>query len=158
MTRTIVVAALVAVLAGGCKKSDTSAASGSGSGSGSADVEVDAMVNEMSEFTERMVPLILAFDGDCAAQAKRMLTLEPLATKLRASVAALDADPARQAAVRAQIAGRKADSDAKMKATLSAAGATDADVTKKGADMDAKCGSDPAFQDALKRAGVRKKQ
>ena len=148
----IVVAALVAVLAGGCKKTDSC------SGSGSADAEVEAMVNEMNALSEQMVPLILAFDGDCAAQAKRMLTLEPLGDKLRASVAVLDSDPARQAAVRAQMQRSKAETEAKMKAKLTAAGVTEADVRAKGQDMDTKCGSDPAFQDAMKRAGVRKKQ
>jgi hypothetical protein len=121
-------------------------------------VVVDAMVNEMTELTEQMVPLLAAFDGDCAAQAKRMLTLEPLAGKLRASVAALDADPKRQAAVRAEMQSRKAESDAKMQAKLAAAGTTEAELRKKGEDMDAKCGSDPGFQDAMKRAGVRKKK
>jgi hypothetical protein len=102
--------------------------------------------------------MMLAFDGDCGAQAKRMLDLEPLAQKIRAEGTALESSPASQAAVKAAMAGKKADVMARMKAKLAALGTTEEAVGKVDKTMTEKCASDPAFQDAMARTGLRKKK
>ncbi len=116
------------------------------------------MVNDMMAYTEKVVPMMLAFDGDCGAQAKRMLELEPLAQKIRAEGEALEGSPASQAAFRATMASKKADVMARMKAKLDAAGTTEEAIGKTEKAMNDKCGSDPAFQDAMNRVGLRKKK
>jgi hypothetical protein len=177
---TVVVVCVTAAV--GCKKSDqpagagSSAATGSGaSGSGSAvagstgsnaagsgvagtDAAVAAMVADMMAYTEQVVPLMLAFDGDCAAQAKRMLVLEPIATRIRAQGAALESDPARVAAFKAAMELKRPELMAQMKAKLGAAGTTEVDVDRKDKDINAKCGSDPAYVDAMQHVGLRKKK
>ncbi len=156
MSRTIVVAALVAVLATGCEKS------GSGSGSGSATAPdpkaIDAMLADMMTYTDQMLPILAAWDSDCAAQAKRMMVLEPSADKIRAEMLALEADPAKQAAFKAAMAGKKDELMAVVLKKAAAVGLSKDDLDHREADMKSKCADNAAFQDAMNHTGLRKKK
>jgi hypothetical protein len=164
MTRLLVVACVVGSIVGaGCSKSkDTAAGSAAPTGSASAahvdTAAVDQLVNDMMAYTDKMLPAMIAFDGDCAAQAQRMLELEPLAQKIRAEGTALESDAASQAALKAAMAGRRDEVMARMKAKLGAAHTTEDAVNKKEQELKDKCGNDPAFQAAMNRVGLRKKK
>jgi hypothetical protein len=170
MVRSLIVAGSLAVLlTAGCSKSknatedkpDGSAAGSaapSGSGASTNTKVVDAIVTDMMAYTEKVLPMMLAFDGDCAAQAKRMLELEPLAQKIRAQMAAIESDPAAVSAYKAQMMVKGPEVKARMKAKLDAAGTSEADVEKVQKSMEDKCGNDPAFKDAMNHVGLRKKK
>lgn len=171
MTRSILVGILLAVLlASGCSKSKSatesksagSASAGSaaptGSGSSTDTSMVDAIVSDMMAYTEKVVPMMLAFDGDCAAQAKRMLELEPLTQKIRAQMEAIESDPAAVDAYKAEMARKGPEVKARVMAKLEAAGTSEAAVDKAEQTLKDTCGNDPAFQDAMNRVGLRKKK
>jgi hypothetical protein len=118
---------------------------------------IDAMVEHMLQYTDQMLPLDLAWDGDCAAQAKRLMVLEPLGQKIRAESRELEADDAKRTAFKAAMAGKRDEVMAKVKQHLAAAGVTEADIDKRTSEMETKCANDPAFVDAMNRVGLRKK-
>jgi hypothetical protein len=130
----------------------------SGSGSGVDTTAIDTMVNDMMSYTEKVLPMMLAFDGDCTKQANRMLELEPLAQKIRAEGAPLESDAAAQASFKAAIAIKKPEVMARMKAKLDAAGTTEEAIGKTEKAINDKCGNDPTFQEAMNRVGLRKKK
>lgn len=181
MFRTVWFAALVTTFAPSCKKSDSSAtaanapgASGSstngssdapgpqgsavaGSADAVTDAAIDGIVDDMMAYTEKVLPLLAAFDGDCAAQGERMLELEPLAQKIRVAGSALEADPAKRAAFRAKMQSKRPEVMAKVSAKLAAAGLTEADMDRREKELKEKCANDASFQQAMKRVGLRKK-
>jgi hypothetical protein len=172
MIRSILVgSALAVLLLSGCSKSKSAteskstgsapagsaAPTGSGSGSGADTTMVDAIVSDMMAYTEKVVPMMLAFDGDCAAQAKRMLELEPLAQKIRAQMSAIESDPAAVEAYKTEMAHKGPEVKARMMAKLEAAGTTEAAIDKAEQALKDKCGDDPAFKDAMNHVGLKKK-
>lgn len=119
---------------------------------------IDTLVANMMAYTEQTVPLLLAWDGDCAAQATRMLALEPMATKIRAQGAVLEADPAAYSAFKAAMAAKKEAVMAAVEAKLTAAGSSLKDMSTRERAIREQCKTDLAFNQAMDRVGLAKKK
>lgn len=118
---------------------------------------IDAVVADMMQYTEQTAPLLIAWDGDCAAQAKRMMALEPLATKIRAQTAAIESNPAAQTAFKEAMAAKKAAVMAAVEKTLTAAGSSLKDMGERERQIRGQCKDDPTFIEAINRVGLAKK-
>ena len=138
--------------------SGSSASVGGGSGEGVDRAAVDTMIDDMMAYTDQMLPLLVQWNGDCAAQAKRMMVLEPLALKIRAEGAPLEQDPAKRDAYRAAMAAKKPEVMAQVEKKLSAAGLKSSDLDRIEAEMKTKCANDPAYTEAMNHVGLRKKK
>lgn len=106
-------------------------------------------------YTQKLPGILLAFDGDCAAHATRLLVLEPLVSTIRARWAELSTEEVR--GVRERIAARKTEVFAKLDADLAEKHATRADVEAKDAAVKTACANDPKVKDAMDRVGLFKK-
>ena len=116
------------------------------------------MIDDMMAYTDQMLPLMTQWDGDCPAQAKRMMVLEPLALKIRAEGALLEQDPAKRDAFKAAMAAKKAEVMAQVDKKLSAAGLKSDDLDRIQGELNTKCANDPAFTEAMNHVGLRKKK
>ncbi len=117
---------------------------------------IDAMVADMVLYTDQTVPLLLAWDGDCAAQAKRMLVLEPFAQKIRAEAAPINSSPAAHTAFKAAMEAKKATVMAAVETKLTAAGSSLQDMSRREREIREHCSSDLAFTEAMNRVGIAK--
>ncbi len=120
---------------------------------GSADPEIEAFVADFIAYGDKSVVMLAKFDGNCDAVADQMLTLEPLAQKLRVSGVTLD-----EAKLRARLNAARADAMKHYEDMLKPMGLTMADLDKKEADMKAKCKGNPKYDDAVERTGLMKKK
>ncbi len=134
-----------------CSKSSSEPASSPG---GNA---IDTIVADMTRYTEQTVPVLLAWNGDCAVHAKRLLALEPLALKIRAEQAAIEADPAGRTALESAMAAKKESVTASLEKTLAAAEMPLKDFIAREREIRIRCKGDPAFVDAVNRIGLATK-
>jgi len=102
--------------------------------------------------------MLASFYGNCSAIADQMLTLEPLAQKIRATGAAIEADPERAQKKKQRIGEMKQGVMQHYEELLKPLGKTMADITKKEAEMKTKCAGDPKWEDAIERTGLMKKR
>ncbi len=144
---------LILVLLAACssKKSDAPAA-------GSGDAEIEAFLTDFLAYGDKSVVMLASFDGNCSAIADQMLTLEPLAQKIRARGTAIEADPARAAQKKQRIAEMKQQVMQHYADLLKPLGKTMDDIAKKEAEMKTKCAGDPKWEDAVERTGLMKKK
>jgi len=149
------IAALALVTVTACKKS---APEDAGSTPAAMDHMVDVMVDQMAEYTEQIMPIALAFDGDCLAEATRMLDLEPLAQQIRDTLETVESDPAQLALYKARMKAKQPEITAKLAAALKATGLSQAEADAKEKLLKAACANDPAFKRAVARVGLKKKQ
>jgi len=119
------------------------------------DVELSTLAADMVAYTKQLPTILQAFDGDCAAHATRLLTLEPQAQSIRGRAVALS--PEDNKSVRARMAARKAEILAEIDADLAAKHLTRADIEAKEAAVKAACDTDPKVKDAMTRVGLFKK-
>jgi hypothetical protein len=162
MSRTLL--ALLALAA--CEKATPAkTADGSNAGPGSAAPAsaakplIKQITTDSLAYSSASLPVMMAFDGDCKAQIDRLLTLEPLAKKIRAATTQLVAlDPAGQADVKAELMKHKAPAMAELTSWLDDHHATMADADAKEQAIRKACGDDPAFGAAMDRVGVFKKR
>lgn len=112
----------------------------------------------MLDYSDKMVPILIGFTGDCDATAKRMLGLEPLAKVIRAQGDALEADPATRDAFREQMRATKDRALARLDARLKTLGATREDMDRKQAELKKTCGGNAAYLDAEQRVGLKKRK
>ena len=109
--------------------------------------------DDIMEYTGSMVPMLAAFDGDCAAQIARMKKLEPLVDRIRDESA--KASPDYDAKIRQYIQDHKVEVVAKIDAQLAAAKLTRPQLEAKDADIKAKCtGADYAAE--MQRIAITK--
>ncbi len=116
---------------------------------------LSAITVDMITYAEHLPAILLAFDGDCAAHATRLLTLEPLVSSIRTRSAELSPDETRR--VRERMGARKTEILARLDAQLAEKHATRADVEAKEAAVKTACANDPKATDAMDRVGLFKK-
>jgi hypothetical protein len=134
------------------------APAGSGSGSAAANPDLDAIVADTLSYTAKMVPILAAFDGDCAKHVDRLLTLEPLVIEIRKRTADLaKANPDIDKTILARLRAHGAEVKKQVDAQLAILGKTQADLDKMEGELNAKCAADQKFQDAMGRIGVFKR-
>lgn len=117
--------------------------------------ELSALAADMIAYTKQMPQILEDFTGDCAKHAERLLSLEPLASAIRARGSTLT--PAENKSVRERIAARKAEVFREIDAALAAKHLTRADIEAKDAAVRTACGADPQVKAAMERVGVFKK-
>jgi hypothetical protein len=117
---------------------------------------LDRVTTETLEYTYQMIPLLASFDGDCAAQIERMKKLEPLVQKIRDDNAL--AGPDVDVKIKDYMRAHKDEVVAKMNAQIAAVHLTKDQIEQKDAEIKAKCGQDPAYQDEMNRIGVLRKK
>src|SRR3954463_3852140 len=117
---------------------------------------LDRVTQETLEYTFQMIPLLAAFDGDCAAQIERMKKLEPLVQKIRQDNEL--AGPGVDVKIKDYMRAHKDEVVAKMNAQIAAVKLTKDQLEQKDAAIKTKCGSDPAYQEEMNRIGVMKKR
>ncbi len=120
----------------------------------------DSIVADTIEYGFKTPPILLAFDGDCSAQADRILTLEPLVKRIRHNTLQLliGAPDGTEADLNARFHERQDEVMAKITEQIVASHHTMAEVDAKEAEMSAKCRNDPKVKDAIHRTGVFKKK
>lgn len=106
-------------------------------------------------YAEKLPGILLAFDGDCAAHATRLLALEPLVSSIRKRSMDLSVDEVR--GVRERMGARKTEVLAKLDADLAEKHATRADVEAKEVAIKTACANDPKVIAAMNRVGLFKK-
>ncbi|MEO7091620.1 MAG: hypothetical protein ABI175_00125 [Polyangiales bacterium] len=117
---------------------------------------ISALTTDTIAYTLQLPAILLAFDGDCAAHATRLLALEPLVSSIRTRSADLSADELRQ--IKERMGAHKAEIFGKLDAQLAEKHATRADVEAKEAATKTTCGDDPKVKDAMDRVGLYKKK
>ncbi|CAN5599560.1 hypothetical protein BH11MYX1_BH11MYX1_40020 [soil metagenome] len=122
-----------------------------GLGSGSA--ALDEVFSEMREYTMAMVPIFVAWDGNCDTQVDRLLTLEPLVKKIRANIESVD-----EVALRDRMMPHKDEIQKGIEAALAKTGKTMKDLQDNEMQIKTKCGAEPKFHAAMERIGVFKKK
>lgn len=137
---------LLCLVIAGCEKASAPAA-------GSGDPALDQFMADFVAYGDKSVVILAKFDGNCAATADQMLTLEPLAQRLRSAGNTIG-----EAKIKGRAAGLKDTVMKHYEELLRPLGLTIADLDKKEAEMKAKCGSDPKWQDAQERTGLMKKK
>lgn len=115
--------------------------------------KIDGIVADTVTYMNQLPAILIAFDGDCAAHATRLLALEPLVASIRARSADVDHD-----VLRDRLQARKAETVAKLEEQLKAKGLTRAEVEAKETAVKAACGGDPKLKDAMDRVGLFKKK
>ncbi len=148
--RTALLALVLAACTNNPSKLDNAPA-GAVPGGGSA--SVDEIFNEMKQYTMDMVPVFTAWDGNCDAQVSRLLTLEPLVTKIRANLEHVDEND-----LRAKMMPHKDEVQKGIEDLLAKSGKTIKDLETAEMDIKQKCGADPKYQDAMDRVGVFKRK
>lgn len=126
---------------------------GPGPGTGTDSAALDEVFGEMRDYTMAMVPIFIAWDGNCDAQVDRLLTLEPLVKKLRANLEKVD-----ETALRNRMMPHKDEVQQGIEATLAKSGKTVKDLEDTELQIKTKCGADPKFHDAMDRIGVFKRK
>ena len=116
---------------------------------------VSSLAVDSITYAEKLPGLVLAFDGDCAAHANRLLGLEPLVSSIRKRSMDLSADEVR--GVRERMGARKTEILAKLDADLAEKHATRADVEAKEVAIKTACANDPQVKAAMGRVGLFKK-
>lgn len=116
----------------------------------------ERVTQETLEYTYQMVPLLAAFDGDCAAQIERMKKLEPLVQKIREDSALVGDDV--DLKIKDYMRAHKAEVVEHMTAALAATKLTKDQLEQKDAAIKTKCGDDPAYKEEMNRIGVMKKR
>ena len=116
---------------------------------------VSSLAVDSITYAEKLPGLVLAFDGDCAAHANRLLVLEPLVSSIRKRSMDLTADEVR--GVRERMGARKTEILAKLDADLAEKHATRADVEAKEVAIKTACANDPQVKAAMGRVGLFKK-
>ena len=119
------------------------------------DPDIEAFINDMKTYGDKTLPIMAGFNGDCGALADQMLTLEPLAQKIRGRSAALES---KQIAMKQRMGEVKGPMMQHYDEVLKPMGLTLADVEKKEAEIKAKCASDAKYHDAEERVGLMKKK
>ncbi len=117
---------------------------------------ISSVATDSISYAEKLPPILIAFDGDCAAHATRLLALEPLVSSIRSRSADLSPDEVRQ--VRERMAARKTEVLARLDALLAEHHVTRADVEAKETAVKAACAGDPKVKDAMDRVGLFKKK
>ena len=114
------------------------------------------LIADTLAYTDKLMPIMLAFDGNCDAHADRLLVLEPLVTSIRARGEALD-DAQRQE-MRQRMMAMKDEVLAKVDAQLAALHASRDAVEAKDRAIKAACSDNARVKDAMDRVGVFKKK
>jgi hypothetical protein len=122
------------------------------------DADVEAFLADFIAYGDKSVVMLASFDGNCSTIADQMLTLEPLAQKIRTNGLAIEADPARAAKKKQRIGEMKQGVMQHYEELLKPLGKTMDDITKKEAEMKTKCAGDPKWEDAIERTGLMKKK
>ena len=108
---------------------------------------------DFQAYGDKAVPMLAKFNGDCGAIADQMLTLEPLAQKIRKEAGAIE-----------EVKLRKRTAEYRDKVTrhyeelAKSLGMTTADIDNKEAELKAKCSDDPKWKDAIERTGLMQKK
>lgn len=132
---------------------------GSGARSPAAKALIDQIANDCLTYAKAAMPVTMAFDGDCKAQIDRLLTLEPITTKIRVAMTQLLAiDPTGEADLKAELMQHKAATLGEMNGWLESHHVTMADGEAKDKAIRSACGDDPEFRAAMDRVGVFKKK
>jgi hypothetical protein len=118
-----------------------------------ADPAIEQFMADFEAYGDKSVVMLAKFNGDCSATADQMLTLEPLAKKLRAEGGAIE-----DAKLHKRTAELKAKVMLHYEELLKPLNMTIDDISTKEAEMKAKCGNDPKWQDAQERTGLMKKK
>jgi len=152
------IALLLAVLLAACtnnpSKLDTDPAGATPAGAhGSGSAALDELFDEMRDYTMQMVPVFLAWDGNCDTQVDRLLTLEPLVKKIRTNIENVD-----EQALRARMMPHKDEVQKGIEAELAKSGTTMKDLEDNEMQIKTKCAAEPKFRDAMDRIGVFKKK
>ena len=126
---------------------------GVGPGSSTDSAALDEVFGEMRDYTMAMVPIFVAWDGNCDAQVDRLLTLEPLVKKLRTNLEKVD-----EAALRNRMMPHKDEVQKGIEAALAKSGKTVKDLEDTEQQIKTTCGADPKFHDAMDRIGVFKRK
>lgn len=116
---------------------------------------ISGVATDSIAYAEKLPTVLIAFDGDCAAHATRLLVLEPLVSSIRARSADLSVDEVRQ--VRERMAARKTEVMARLDTLLAEHHVTRADIEAKEAAVRTACANDPKVKDAMDRVGLFKK-
>lgn len=122
-------------------------------GLGSGSSALDEVFGEMRDYTMQMVPVFLAWDGNCDTQVDRLLTLEPLVKKIRMNIENVD-----EQALRARLMPHKDEVQKGIEAELAKTGKTMKDLEDNEIQIKTKCAAEPKFRDAMDRIGVFKKK
>jgi len=118
--------------------------------------DVDQLIADVMAYGDKTVPMMATWSGDCDALATKMLELEPLAQSIRVRTAAIEADPAKKAALDAH----KKDLPNMMNhydELLKPYGKTTADIDKAEDAIKQLCSSNPKYKDAEQRVGLKKR-
>lgn len=119
------------------------------------DPDIEAFIADMKTYGDQTLPMMAKFDGNCGALADQMLTLEPLAQKIRSRSAALESKQMQMKQRMGEVRGPMMEHYAEV---LKPLGLTMADVEKKEAEIKAKCAGDAKYHDAEERVGLMKKK
>jgi hypothetical protein len=119
------------------------------------DLLLSALAADMVAFATQANGIALDFNGDCAAHANQLLTLEPLVASLRTRAADLTAEETRN--VGSRIAARKGGILAAIDVQLAERHLTREQGDAKEAQVQAACANDPKVKDAMDRVSIYKK-
>ncbi len=143
----LLVVVLVVVLVA-CERSEPAPAPAS-----APDDKIDSIVADTLSYMNQLPGILIAFDGDCGAHAKRLLVLEPLVASIRTR--SQDVDPAQ---LRDRLQAHKSETITRLTEQLKAKGVTHAEVEAKEAAVKSTCGADSRVKDAMDRVGLFKKK
>lgn len=141
------------------ERTSGSAAPAPATGSAGLDeTALDALLRDVDDYTLKLTDLWIEPEVSCDEMAKRFLALEPLVTKVRerwlAVVAKAPDVAAAEQTIRDRIRARKPVMMPKIEARLAEHGMVPADLDKREASLQARCGSHAELAAARDRVGL----